>query len=157
MNQPAYDRPDLPAPVNPFAVKLAAVEAELDRLHPRWRKGAPYDHLPVDTLRAVKVALKRASRLRKGVDAEVDLITPDPKKPQRCFAISREVTDGIVAQVVRSADAPVPFVAPDPSLLAFDLRLPLERVEAALARMPDAYRRDGGPAEWVRLYDSIAA
>lgn len=153
--------PPLPADRNPLAPKIAAYECELDQLwgptraKGGWRKKEPFDKAPWKTLQRIKYLLKRRERAIRGFDVEVDIVVPNKRKPERCFALARDPAPDAVpfdpAKPLLPA-APV-WTAPDASVLAFDLHMPLERVEAALARIPVAYQSDDGARAWCRLVD----
>lgn len=139
---------DNPWPGRPPAIvaKINEVEAELDLTWPGWRTKQPFGHLDYDRLARVKYLLKRHALLtyeERGVPAPRDwavIVVRDKQSPSKCYAhpvVPDRPLDGDARE-----PAPVVQIEPPPlpsaSALAFDHRLPLEDVEAALSMLPDS-------------------
>ena len=154
----AITDPVLPPSDNPHAATIAEYERELDRIwgptRPRggWRKREPFDKAPIATLHRLGWLLKRRERLMCGHDVGVKIIVPNERNPARCFFVADEVP--AVTLDPRNPASPVAWRAPDASVLAFDLRMPLERVEVALSRLPAEYRSDEGVRAWCMTVDA---
>jgi hypothetical protein len=114
---------------------------------------APFDHLPYDYKARIKWLLKRHMLLNtrdtSGFPTPRDwevIITQDTKNPEQCYAHPVLPVPGqppgtrepprVDAGADWTPPAPPRPPPPSPTALAFDLRLPLERVRAALSRMP---------------------
>ena len=122
-----------PAPVTTtratYTDKIAAYEAELLRMFPKGKATAMRAVLasPPAVLHRYKYVCKRLEVLRKGLDIEVD-VWVSPVNPKRCFA----------RRVAEPPAERAPSTEPEPSAtdLAFELHVPIETVEIALARRP---------------------
>ena len=68
-----------------IALKIAAIEAEMDIIHPGWREKARFDHCAYDLKARIKWCLKRLSLLADGNDYDV-LIVRDARNSQQCYA-----------------------------------------------------------------------
>jgi hypothetical protein len=68
-----------------LALKIAAIERELDVIHVGWRDKARFDHVAYDTKARIKWCLKRLSLLCEGNDYDV-LIVRDARNSQQCYA-----------------------------------------------------------------------
>ena len=158
MNITARPDPIVPLAANPLAGKIAEYEAELDqvwgpaRVKGGWRKKEPFDKAPWKVLHRLKYLLKRRDRAVRGFDVEVDIIVPNKRNPLRCFAIARDPAPDVVA-FDPSKPLASAWVPPDASSLAFEMMMPLERVEAALSRLPADFRSAEGVRAWCRLLD----
>ena len=142
-------------PIHPDTV--AAYEAELDQLFPPtrpkggWRKGEPFIAEPLPTLRRLKWLLKRRDLLLSGRDWEVELVTPDKRNPRKVFAVPQEPPEAQEQDDPRNPRSPlaVRWVPPNAAALALELRVSLDRVEAALATLPESHRTDAGVRAWI--------
>lgn len=68
-----------------IATKIAAIEAEMDIIHPGWREKARFNHCAYDLKARIKWCLKRLSLLADGNDYDV-LIVRDARNSQQCYA-----------------------------------------------------------------------
>ena len=68
-----------------IALKINAIEAEMDIIHPGWREKARFDHCAYDLKARIKWCLKRLSLLADGNDYDV-LIVRDARNSQQCYA-----------------------------------------------------------------------
>lgn len=72
--------------------KIAAIDAELDTIHPGWRQKQRFDQAAYDLKARIKWLLKRRSLLGsrdRGLPAPRDwavLIVPDGKRKGQCYA-----------------------------------------------------------------------
>ena len=75
----------MPAHSPDIALKIAAIERELDVLHPGWRAKERFDAAAYDTKARIKWCLKRLSLLEDGNDYDV-MIVRDARNSQQCYA-----------------------------------------------------------------------
>ena len=68
-----------------LALKIAAIERELDVIHVGWRNKARFDDSAYDLKARIKWCLKRLSLLCEGNDYDV-LIVRDARNSQQCYA-----------------------------------------------------------------------
>ena len=150
-----------PDPSAPFRPTITAYEAELDQLLPAsrprggWRKGEPFAAEPPQTIRRVKWLLSRRSNLLAGRDWPVEIVTPDPRAPRKCFAVPQEpiAVEGVDDPRNPASPLAAPVWSPPPAApLALALRVPLATVERALTVLPDTHRTDEGVSAWVRQF-----
>lgn len=168
MNPHANGGP-LPPLAEPHAAQIADVEAEMDALwgpsRPKrgWRGDPPEafgpPHLTVAQFRRMKWLLKRQHLLLRGLDWDVEIVTPDVRAPYRCAAVPVEPKAADVADDPRNPTAgPVSVWRPPPAtVLAFELDMPVERVELALSRIPDAFKSDAGVRAWCATVGGAVA
>jgi hypothetical protein len=141
--------------------EIATLEAELDKLwgasRPKggWRAREPFDKAEIPTLRRVKWLLKRRVSIMAGRDWPVEIVTPDPRNPRRCFAVAREPAGTGDLGDPRNPVSPVAWHPPASTALVFELSLPLSTVERALAEVPAPFRSDDGMRQWCRLVHSF--
>jgi hypothetical protein len=165
MNPHARGGP-LPPHAEPFADTIAAIEAEMDALWgpnrpgKGWRGDPPEPFkagsLPLAGFRRLKWLLKRHSLLMRGLDWEVEIVTADTRAPFRCVAIPIEPKTDAAADDPRNPSPPA-WRPPAATVLAFELQIPIERVELALSRLPDAFKSDDGVRAFCAMVsDSIA-
>lgn len=136
---------------------VAAYETELDQLLPAsrpkggWRKNEPFIAEPLPVLRRVKWLLKRRELLLSGRDWEVELVTPDARNPRKVFAVPQEPPEALETDDPRNPRSPIAtrWVPPNAAALALELHISLDRVEAALATLPESHRTDAGVRAWI--------
>jgi len=144
-SEPIDHAPDMSGFPSAIVAKATAIMGELDDIWPLWRQRYPLSGLDFDHRARVKWLLKRLLLLSwrsGGAPAPRDWgvhICASRHDPRECFA------HPIPPGTARNADmwTPPPLTAeqlPDKiesaSVLAFELRLPLERVEALLPYLP---------------------
>lgn len=152
----------------PYVRMGQEIESELDDIWPGWRECKPFSHLDFPHLARVKWLLKRyglLSRREDGVPAPLDWqvhVARDMKNQRKCYAHPIPPTAGWKHDMwvpPPLGAAPLALGRESASVLAFDLRLPIEQVERVLPYhrpdehgdvrkwLPDAVRRIGAKHE----------
>ena len=106
----------MPAHSHDIALKIAAIERELDVLHPGWRAKERFDDTAYDTKARIKWCLKRLSLLEDGNDYDV-MIVRDARNSQQCYAHPVLPATHRYEQVTREPPSPLgvlPLTVADP-------------------------------------------
>ena len=116
-----------------IALKIAAIEAEMDVIWPGWREKARFDHCAYDLKARIKWCLKRLSLLADGKNWDV-LVVRDARNSQQCYAHPVLPATARYEQVTREPPSSLGVL---PSTVA-DLETPCDgRGEHALAANTD--------------------
>ena len=162
-SEPIDHAPDMSGFPSAIVAKASAIMDELDDIWPLWRQRHPLSGLEFDHRARVKWLLKRLLLLSwrsGGVPAPRDWdvhVCASRHDPRESFAHplppGQPRNDDMWTPPPLSAEQ-LPDVVASASVLAFELRLPIERVEALLPYLPkgadvrewlvDAVRRAGG-------------
>jgi hypothetical protein len=120
--------------------KIAAIERELDVLHPGWRAKERFDDTSYDTKARIKWCLKRLSLLEDGNDYDV-MIVRDARNSQQCYAHPVLPATHRYEAVTREPPSPLGVLP----LAATDLETPRDAGEPALGNVDrDQLRQLGG-------------
>jgi hypothetical protein len=95
----------MPAHSPDIALKIAAIEAEMDIIHSGWRDKARFDHCAYDLKARIKWCLKRLSLLADGNDYDV-MIVRDARNSQQCYAHPVLPATARYEQVTREPPSP---------------------------------------------------
>ena len=115
-----------------LALKIAAIERELDVIHVGWRDKARFDHTAYDTKARIKWCLKRLSLLCEGNDYDV-LIVRDARNSQQCYAHPVLPATHRYEAVTREPPSPLGVLPPMP----MDVETPRDVGELALGGNTD--------------------
>lgn len=155
--------PPPPGAGDAFRDKIQAIESELDtiwhkgRARGGWRSKEPFDKVEPKLKARIKWLLKRRDCLLHGRDWEVEIVTPDPRRPGRCFAVAIEPRTVAPPASTTDPESPVVFAMPSASELAYELRVPLEHVETALPRCPPSMHTAEKVRAWVLMASDTMA
>ena len=112
--------------------KIAAIERELDVLHPGWRAKERFDATSYDVKARIKWCLKRLSLLEDGNDYDV-MIVRDARNSQQCYAHPVLPATHRYEAVTREPPSPLGVLP----LAATDLETPRDAGEPALGSNTD--------------------
>jgi len=130
----------MPAHSHDIALKIAAIERELDVLHPGWRAKERFDNTVYDTKARIKWCLKRLSLLEDGNDYDV-LIVRDARNSQQCYAHPVLPATHRYEAITREPPSPLGVLP----TAATDLETPRDAGEPALGNVDrDQLRQLGG-------------
>ena len=130
----------MPAHSHDIALKIAAIERELDVLHPGWRAKERFDDTVYDTKARIKWCLKRLSLLEDGNDYDV-LIVRDARNSQQCYAHPVLPATHRYEAITREPPSPLGVLP----TAATDLETPRDAGEPALGNVDrDQLRQLGG-------------
>lgn len=116
-----------------IALKIAAIEAEMDVIWPGWRQKQPFGECAYDLKARIKWCLKRLSLLAEGNDWAV-LIVRDARNSQQCYAHPVLPATRQYEQVTREPPSPLLGVLPS---TVVDLETPCAVGEPALGANTD--------------------
>lgn len=119
-----------------IALKIVALQTEMDTIHPGWRDKARFDHCPYDLKARIKWCLKRLALLADGNDYDV-LIVRDARNAQQCYAHPVLPATARYERVTREPPSPLSVLP----LMVEDTRLPEAVGEPALGNIDRAQLR----------------